>query len=387
MFSLLLPFIYLAFVGLGLPDSLLGSAWPLMVDQLQVPLSYAGIISMIISCGTITSSLLSDKLTHRFGAGIVTTVSISLTALALLGFSLSNAFPLLCLLAIPYGLGAGAVDAALNNYVALHYAARHMNWLHCFWGVGASIGPYIMGWVIQADQGWRMGYGAVSGIQMLLAICLFFTLPLWKRQSDGPAPGKAAGAPISLRKAVSLPGVKEVLLAFFCYCAFESTAILWASTYLVEFKAVDPEQAASFASLFLLGITLGRFISGFVADRVGDKDMMRIGIGMIVLGLLLIMLPVPAAFAALLGLILIGLGAAPIYPAIIHSTPTLFGKENSHAVVGIQMASAYCGSLLMPPVFGIIAQYVHIGIFPFYMALFVLIMLWMTERANRICRN
>lgn len=387
MFSLLLPFIYLAFVGLGLPDSLLGSAWPLMVDQLQVPLSYAGIISMIISCGTITSSLLSDKLTHRFGAGIVTTVSISLTALALLGFSLSNAFPLLCLLAIPYGLGAGAVDAALNNYVALHYAARHMNWLHCFWGVGASIGPYIMGWVIQADQGWRMGYGAVSGIQMLLAICLFFTLPLWKRQSDGPAPEKAAGAPISLRKAVSLPGVKEVLLAFFCYCAFESTAILWASTYLVEFKAVDPEQAASFASLFLLGITLGRFISGFVADRVGDKDMMRIGIGMIVLGLLLIMLPVPAAFAALLGLILIGLGAAPIYPAIIHSTPILFGKENSHAVVGIQMASAYCGSLLMPPVFGIIAQYVHIGIFPFYMALFVLIMLWMTERANRICRN
>lgn len=387
MFSLLLPFIYLAFVGLGLPDSLLGSAWPLMVDQLQVPLSYAGIISMIISCGTITSSLLSDKLTHRFGAGIVTTVSISLTALALLGFSLSNAFPLLCLLAIPYGLGAGAVDAALNNYVALHYAARHMNWLHCFWGVGASIGPYIMGWVIQADQGWRMGYGAVSGIQMLLAICLFFTLPLWKRQSDGPAPGKAAGAPISLRKAVSLTGVKEVLLAFFCYCAFESTAILWASTYLVEFKAVDPEQAASFASLFLLGITLGRFISGFVADRVGDKDMMRIGIGMIVLGLLLIMLPVPAAFAALLGLILIGLGAAPIYPAIIHSTPILFGKENSHAVVGIQMASAYCGSLLMPPVFGIIAQYVHIGIFPFYMALFVLIMLWMTERANRICRN
>lgn len=386
MFSLLLPFIYLAFVGLGLPDSLLGSAWPLMVDQLQVPLSYAGIISMIISCGTITSSLFSDKLTHRFGAGIVTAVSISFTALALLGFSLCNSFPLMCLLAIPYGLGAGAVDAALNNYVALHYAARHMNWLHCFWGVGASIGPYIMGWVIQADHGWRMGYGAVSGIQILLAICLLFTLPLWKRQSHGPTQEKAASAPISLRKAVSLPGVKEVLLAFFCYCAFESTAILWASTYLVEFKAVDPEQAATFASLFLAGITLGRFISGFVADRIGDKNMMRIGIAMIVLGLLLIMLPIPAAGAALLGLVLIGLGAAPIYPAIIHSTPTLFGKENSHAVVGIQMASAYCGSLLMPPTFGILAQYVHIGIFPFYMAMFVVIMLWMTERANRLCK-
>ena len=385
MFSLLLPFIYLAFVGLGLPDSLLGSAWPLMVDQLQVPLSYAGIISMIISCGTITSSLFSDKLTHRFGAGIVTAVSISFTALALLGFSLCNSFPLMCLLAIPYGLGAGAVDAALNNYVALHYAARHMNWLHCFWGVGASIGPYIMGWVIQANHGWRMGYGVVSGIQIVLAICLFFTLPLWQRQTGGPVSEKST-APISLRKAVSLRGVKEVLLAFFCYCAFESTAILWASTYLVEFKAVDPEQAATFASLFLAGITLGRFISGFVADRIGDKNMMRIGIIVIVLGLALIMLPVSAALSALLGLILIGLGAAPIYPAIIHSTPTLFGKENSHAVVGIQMASAYCGSLLMPPVFGILAQYVHIGIFPFYMAMFVVIMLWMTERANRLCK-
>ena len=385
MFSLLLPFIYLAFVGLGLPDSLLGSAWPLMVDQLQVPLSYAGIISMIISCGTITSSLFSDKLTHRFGAGIVTAVSISFTALALLGFSLCNSFPLMCLLAIPYGLGAGAVDAALNNYVALHYAARHMNWLHCFWGVGASIGPYIMGWVIQANHGWRMGYGVVSSIQILLAISLFFTLPLWKRQTGGPVSEKSA-APISLRKAVSLRGVKEVLLAFFCYCAFESTAILWASTYLVEFKAVDPEQAATFASLFLAGITLGRFISGFVADRIGDKNMMRIGIMVIVLGLALIMLPVSAALSALLGLILIGLGAAPIYPAIIHSTPTLFGKENSHAVVGIQMASAYCGSLLMPPAFGILAQYVHIGIFPFYMAMFVVIMLWMTERANRLCK-
>jgi fucose permease len=356
-----------------------------MVDQLQVPLSYAGIISMIISCGTITSSLFSDKLTHRFGAGIVTAVSISFTALALLGFSLCNSFPLMCLLAIPYGLGAGAVDAALNNYVALHYAARHMNWLHCFWGVGASIGPYIMGWVIQANHGWRMGYGVVSGIQILLAISLFFTLPLWQRQTGGPVSEKST-APISLRKAVSLRGVKEVLLAFFCYCAFESTAILWASTYLVEFKAVDPEQAATFASLFLAGITLGRFISGFVADRIGDKNMMRIGITVIVLGLALIMLPVSAALSALLGLILIGLGAAPIYPAIIHSTPTLFGKENSHAVVGIQMASAYCGSLLMPPAFGILAQYVHIGIFPFYMAMFVVIMLWMTERANRLCK-
>ena len=386
MFSLLLPFIYLAFVGLGLPDSLLGSAWPLMVDQLQVPLSYAGIISMIISCGTITSSLFSDKLTHRFGAGIVTTVSISLTALALLGFSLCNSFPLLCLLAIPYGLGAGAVDAALNNYVALHYAARHMNWLHCFWGLGASIGPYIMGWVIQADQGWRMGYGTVSGIQFLLAVSLCFTLPLWKKQTDGPVSQKST-APISLRRAVGLRGVKEVLLAFFCYCAFESTAILWASTYLVEFKAIDPEQAAPFASLFLAGITLGRFISGFVADRIGDKNMMRIGIMVIVLGLALIMLPISAALSALLGLILIGLGAAPIYPAIIHSTPTLFGKENSHAVVGIQMASAYCGSLLMPPAFGIFAQYVHIGAFPYYMAFFVVIMLWMTERANWLCSH
>ena len=385
MFSLLLAIIYIAFIGLGLPDSLLGSAWPLMVGELEVPLSHAGIITMIICAGTIVSSLLSDKLTRKLGAGLVTAVSVSLTAGALLGFSLSNSFWVLCILAIPYGLGAGAVDAALNNYVALHYASRHMSWLHCFWGVGATVGPYIMGWAIGASHGWRSGYGIVSAIQIVIAVALFISLPLWRKKKEKSVEEEGYEAPIGLGDVLKIKGVKAILLAFLGYCAFESTAGLWASSYLVEYRNVDAETAAFFASMFYLGITVGRFLSGFVADRFGDKNMIRIGVGLMCCGVVLVALPIPSVAVALAGLVILGIGAAPVYPSVIHSTPTHFGKENSHAVVGIQMASAYCGSTFMPPLFGLIAQHINIAFYPYFLAIFVLLLLVMTERVNKIC--
>lgn len=386
MFSVLLAVIYVAFISLGLPDTILGAAWPVMIEEFEAPLSYAGVVSMIIAFGTIVSSLLSDQLTRRLGAGMVTALSVLTTALALFGFATVPSFWMLCVVAVPYGLGAGAVDAALNNYVALHYASRHMSWLHCFWGVGATVGPYIMGWAIGAQHGWRIGYGTIAAFQILLTAVLFFSLPLWKKRptaADGS--GEVEEASIGLRQAVKIRGVKAMLFAFFGYCSFETTAGLWASSYLVEYRGVDPETAATFAALFYLGITLGRFISGFVADRFGDKNMIRIGVAVMATGLVLIALPVPTTFFALIGLVILGVGGAPVYPAIIHSTPAHFGAENSHAIVGIQMASAYCGSTFMPPVFGLLAQYVHMATYPFYMALFVFLLWWMTERVNRMC--
>ena len=385
MISLLLAIIYAAFISLGLPDALLGAAWPVMVEDLSAPLSYAGVLSMIISFGTIVSSLLSDKITRRLGAGAVTALSVLMTAAALLGFSLSRRFIHLCLLAVPYGLGAGAVDAALNNYVALHYAGRHMNWLHAFWGVGATVGPYVMSWALGTAMGWRGGYGVIAALQLVLTAVLFLSLPLWKKRQTVHADGEDYEAPIGLRGAVKIRGVKAVLLAFFGYCALETTAGLWASTYLVEYRGVAPQTAAAFASLFYIGITAGRFISGFISDRLGDTKMIRLGCGLMLVGLAMIALPIP--YSPLAGLVLMGFGCAPVYPAIIHSTPAHFGRENSHAIVGIQMASAYCGATFMPPVFGVIAQYVHIGLFPLFMAVFAALLLGMTERVNRVCET
>lgn len=387
MFSLLLSVIYIAFISLGLPDSLLGSAWPVMFGELGVAVSYAGMISMIISFGTIVSSLLSDKITRRLGAGLVTAISMALTGFALLGFSLSRSFVFLCILAVPYGLGAGAIDAALNNYVALHYSSRHMSWLHCFWGVGVSISPYIMGYAIGAGHGWRMGYGAVSVIQLILTVLIVFSLPLWKKKTATDPTDENYEAPITLRDAVKIRGVKPILLAFFAYCAFESTAGLWASTYLVEYKGIDVETAAKFASLFYLGITFGRFLCGFIADKLGDKALIRIGSAVMLTGVILIILPFTPTFFALAGLVIAGLGAAPVYPSVIHSTPSHFGKQNSHAIVGIQMASAYTGTTLMPPLFGLIAQHISVSLYPFYLVIFVVLTFVMTEVVNRVTCN
>ena len=383
MAHLLLAIIYVAFISLGLPDSLLGSAWPIMYGELGVAVSFAGIISMIIAGGTIVSSLFSDKLIRKFGTGMVTVISVGMTAVALLGFSASHSFWQLCLWGIPYGLGAGSVDAALNNFVALHYKSRHMSWLHCFWGVGATAGPYIMGLCLTGGLRWNAGYLSVGVIQVVLVAGLFLSLPLWraKKATAGEAAVEHSG--ITLRETVKLPGAKPILMAFFCYCALESTTGLWASSYLVLHRGIHAQTAAKWASLFYLGITIGRFLCGFITDKLGDKTMVRLGQGVALLGVAALLLPL-GDLTALAGLLLIGLGCAPIYPSLLHETPENFGAHNSQAIMGMQMASAYVGSTLMPPIFGFLAEHVNVSLYPFYLVGFVLLMFFMVERMNRL---
>lgn len=378
---MLLAVIYMAFISLGLPDSLLGSGWPVMQNELGVPLSYAGIITIIISAGTIVSSLSSDYLTKKLSPGLVTAISVGMTAFALLGFSLSNSFIVLCLLAIPYGLGAGAVDAALNNYVALHYSSRHMSWLHAFWGVGVSVSPYVMSYCLSHQLGWQMGYRSISVVQIALTLLLFLSLKLWHQKKAAPTETKPAA--VSLPQALRIKGVLFCLIAFFGYCAFEATAGLWASSYMVGARGVDPQTAARFAALFYLGTTGGRFASGLIADRLGDKKMIQAGISIILLGIVMLLFPLKTNAVALAGLVVLGLGAAPVYPCIIHSTPANFGEEHSQALVGIQMASAYCGSTLAPPLFGLLAEHISISLYPVYLGLFALLLLVMVTQMNR----
>ena len=328
MVYLLLVIIYLAFISLGLPDGLLGAAWPTMYPGFGVPVSYAGAVSMIVAFGTIVSSLLSDRLTYRFGTGKVTAVSVAMTAAALFGFSACTEYWMLLLWAVPYGLGAGGVDASLNNYVALHYSSRHMSWLHCMWGVGASVGPYILGWVLSGGAHWSGGYRIVGIVQVCLTIVLFLTLGLWK---DRRAEAENA-EPVPLAKVFRIAGAKEILVTFFCYCALEQTAALWASSYLTLSKGVDAETAAFFASMFFLGITAGRALNGFLTIKFDDKTLIRMGCAVIGLGIGAMLLPGNMALA---GLLLVGLGCAPIYPCIIHSTPANFGPEKSQALIGV----------------------------------------------------
>lgn len=386
MVSLLLAIIYVSFISLGLPDSLLGSAWPLMYQELHVPVSYSGIIFMIISLGTVCSSLQSDRLTKKLGAGRVTAVSVGMTAAALFGFSCSHSFIALCLWALPYGLGAGAVDAALNNYVALHFASRHMSWLHCMWGVGASVGPYIMSAAILHTASWNMGYRIIGILQVVLSIIIFISIPLWKKHShdSNAAEGTAESAkPIPLREVIHFKGAKEIMIAFFCYCALEQTVGLWASSYLVLERGISETEATRFASLFFFGITFGRAVNGFMTMRFSDTRLIYMGQVIVGIGILLIVLPV-GNVAALAGFVAIGVGCAPIYPCVIHSTPAYFGKERSQAMVGVQMASAYVGTSVMPPVFGFIAGRISIALLPVYLAAILFMMVIMYYRVNRL---
>lgn len=388
MFSLLLAVIYLAFISLGLPDSLLGSVWPTIYQEFNVPVSYAGAIFMIISAGTIFSSLQSDRLTKLLGTGKVTAFSVLMTAVALWGFSISSSYWMLVLWAIPYGLGAGSVDASLNNYVALHYKSHHMSWLHCMWGVGASIGPYIMSFALLNGQTWNMGYRYISLIQVVLTIIIMLSLPLWKKRPviddvDGVQESEnKKDKALTLKEIVNIPGAKQVMLMFFCYCALEQTTGLWASSYLVLQHGFDLEIAASYASLFFIGITVGRAVSGFITMKLNDKQMIYLGQVIILIGIILMCLPFGHQ-VALVGLVTIGLGCAPIYPCIIHSTPTNFGADKSQAVIGVQMASAYVGNLLMPPLFGIIANHISVRLFPVYLLLIFIVMVVMHIKLNK----
>lgn len=381
----LLAIIYLSFISLGLPDALLGAAWPNMYPQFQVPVSYAGIISMIIALGTIISSLQSDRLTRKFGTGKVTAVSVGITALALWGFSISHSFILLCLWAIPYGLGAGSVDASLNNYVALHYSSKHMSWLHCMWGVGATLGPYIMGAVLTGGATWNTGYRIISVLQIALTAVLIFSLPKWKGQNTSSGE-TVHGKALSLKEILAIPGAKAVMICFFCYCAIESTTMLWASSYLHLSKGVDAKTAASFAGMFCIGITIGRGINGFIAMKLKDCQMIRMGQAIILTGIIVMILPFGKT-VSLIGFSLIGLGCAPVYPCIIHSTPSHFGAERSQAIIGVQMASAYVGTCLMPPLFGLIANHISIKLLPVYLLILLALMVYMHELLERKCKK
>ncbi len=425
MYGLLLAIIYLSFISLGLPDSLIGSAWPVMHIDLNVSMASAGVITIIISAGTVVSSLFSDFLIRKLGTGFVTAISVGMTALALLGFSFATAYWHLCVLAIPYGLGAGAVDAALNNYVALNYNAKHLNWLHCFWGVGAAISPYIMSFALMSGLGWNNGFRIVFYIQIALTAILLFALPLWKKAKKGSGfqpisqfddleykkvsnmlpqtpdihnqtqftPFESQKEQITTEKkknffsVFKIKGVWLVLIAFFAYCALEQTTGLWATSYLVQYRGVEPTIAAKFASFFYIGITAGRAFAGIFADKIGDKTLIRVGSGIILAGILLVALPLKSTVPSLVGLIIIGLGCAPIYPAIIHSTPTNFGKDNSQSVIGLQMAFAYIGITAMPPLFGVIAQYINIGLYSLYILFFAVSMIVTMEILNAITKK
>ena len=370
----LLGIIYLSFISLGLPDALLGSAWPNIYLEFEVPVSYAGIISMIIAVGTVISSLLSDRLTKKYGTGKVTAISVGTTALALFGFSISHNFISLCLWAIPYGLGAGSVDASLNNYVALHFSSKHMSWLHCMWGIGATLGPYIMGLVLTNNKPWNDGYRIISILQVILTIILITSLGKWKKQDNTATSTK----PLNLKEILNIPGAKEIMICFFCYSAIEQTSMLWASSYLNLAEGIDAKTAATFASLFCIGITIGRGINGFIAMKLKDEQMIHMGIVIIFIGIVSMFLSY-----SLLGFILIGLGCAPIYPCIIHSTPNHFGVNNSQAIIGVQMASAYIGTCLMPPLFGLIARHLSIKLLPIFLLISLMLMTIMNELLNK----
>ncbi len=379
MYLLLLSVIYLAFISLGLPDSLLGSAWPTVYAEFNVPISYLGAVSMITSASTILSSLMSDRVVAKFGTRTVTAFSVLLTAVAMLGFSTVGEFYQLCLWAIPYGLGAGAIDAALNNYIALHYSSRHMSWLHCFWGVGTIISPYIMSFAL-THSAWHDGYRAVSFIQLGIFVILMLTLPIWKinEKKEGD-PDKVT--PVGIIGVFKIKGAPSVMIGFFAYCAAESTAMLWASSYFEGVFNMSKESAAAMGSLFFIGMTVGRFLSGFITERLGDSSMIRLGTAAAAVGIILLFIPNQAV--AIAGFLTIGLGCAPIYPCIVHSAPLRFGAERSQSIIGIQMASAYLGSTLMPPLFGLIANHISISLMPLYLAFFMAVMFILLCKADK----
>ena len=383
MFSnLLLVVIYLAFISLGLPDSLIGAAWPSMYRSLGVPISFAGILSTIVASGTIVSSISSDRLIRRFGVAKITLVSVLMTALALIGFAVFNHFLFLCLVAIPLGLGAGAIDSALNNYVANHHEAKHMSWLHCFWGVGATIGPMIMGWSLVQYQSWHLGYWIIGLIQLMLVVVLFFSLPLWDRGSGLEKTADSSNIIVlNLPQIFQLKAIKPVLLAFFCYCAIEASVGLWGGSYLVKVQGFSPEKAAQWVAVYYFGITFGRFLSGFLMMRFSTQWMIRVGQGLIGLGALVLTLS--GASLSPIGLFLIGLGCAPIFPSLLHETPLNFGAQYSQSVMGVQMAFAYVGTTLMPPLFGVLATYIGYQLLPWFVVVILAVMVVMIESLRR----
>lgn len=380
---LLLFIIYIAFISLGLPDAVLGSSWPVMKNDLDTSLEFAGVISFIISAGTVISSLYVTKAIHYLGIGKVVALSVLLTAVALLGFSMANVVLALVFLAIPLGIGAGAVDAALNNFVALHYKAKHMNYLHSFWGVGATAGPLLMANYLTLKEGWRDGYMVIAVVQFLLVIVLFSALPLWKKFLFKPLESEESNAPIVTNVSIlKMKGVPLQLAVFFCYCSIEMSTGLWAASYLTAEKNVQPSDAAFWVAMYYLGITAGRFACGVIAEKIAEETLIRSGVIIILFGCLLLALPFSGELAKI-GLILIGLGCAPIFPNTIHMTPKRFGASSSQAIIGLSMATAYVGLMLVLPVLGAVAKVFTFGSLPVILMVLAAIILLTTERLRR----
>ena len=378
MYSLLIAVIYLIFISLGLPDSLLGSGWPAMHAAFSVPSSYAGYVSMAISFMTIISALLSPMMIKRFHTKWIVIVSIFLTVMGLIGFSISTSYAMLFVFAVPYGMGAGAIDASVNHYVANNYSGSVMNFLHCFYGVGAVISPNIMA-VALSKASWNEGYRWTAYIQIFILLICIISLPLWKKNERDS--NKQEEEVAGIREALKRPGVVLTLIAFFAYCSGEATCFLWTSSYFAGVKeGLTNHLIASFGSLIFGGLMLGRLISGFVSNRLGDRMLIRIGIFVEVVGILLVMIPVASFIPAAIGFAIIGTGMGPVYPAIQHMAPTNFGERYSAAVIGLQMASAYIGSTFMPMIFGNIQEKIGIGIMPFYLLIFAVLNIWMLER-------
>lgn len=379
MVTLFIAVIYLTFIGLGLPDSLLGAAWPSMYQEMNAPLAFAGVVSIIISFGTIVSSFLSDRLNIRFGTGRIAFVSTAITAISMFGFSISTRFWMLCAWAVPYGLGAGSIDAALNNYVALHYDSKYMSWLHCMWGIGASVGPYIMGLAISTKGKWNIGYRYTTIIQIIIALVLLASINKWENGSVGAGHKRR---PLSIKEVLKIKNVIPVVISFICYCAIEQTTGLWASSYLKINVGLSADRAATMATMFFVGITVGRAVSGFATIKLSDNNMIRVGELIIAIGIALMVFATNKHVAEV-SILLIGLGCAPIYPSIIHLTPTRFGPDNSQAIIGAEMAFAYIGILAMPPLFGLIANAISISLLPYYLFAFLVIMILLNEKFNK----
>jgi len=383
VFGILLPLVYLSFISLGLPDSMLGAVWPAMAAQMGQDLSSLGLVSMLVTLGTVISSLLSSRLIRSLGTGKVMALSVFLTSLVLLLYSFARSYGVLCLLALPLGLGGGSVDAALNGFVARNYKASHMNWLHCMWGVGATISPLIAGASLSGTASWPGAYRTVSILQGILFLVLFFSLPKWlKAEKRDPLAESGPGQHISNAQALRTPGLIIAMGAFACFVGFESVAGVWAASFLQGQKGFDVAAAASLSSMYYFGTMLGRAVSGFIAIKADSRKMIRLGVLLAFLGAVLLALPLPGFFS-LAGFMLLGLGNAPIYPAMIHLTPRRFGIALSQAAMGLQMAAAYTGSTLLPPLTGALVRSASLQAVPWVILTLILAGFLLSQQIDR----
>ena len=387
MATALLIIIYIAFIGLGIPDSLFGTAWPAIYSEFELPISFGSFATIIISCGTVLSSVISSKIISRLGTNKVSAYSTLLTALALLGFSFAPNLWVMCFWAIILGIGAGAIDVALNNYVAIHYSATHMSFLHCFYGVGVSVSPYILSLVIAGNFGWRGGYRIAFAIQLIITLLLFLSLPLWRKAHGGENESEEnTHKDLSFGSVLKIPGVKMMCSLFIASCAIECTCGGWGSTFLVEYKHLPAEKAAQIIMIYYIGMTLGRFLSGVLAAKLHSWKIIKLG--QIVLGLALLLLILPGGVhLCALGMFLIGLGNGPLFPNFNYLTPENFGSDISQSVIGIQMASAYIGIMVAPAVCGLLGQVFGMVIFPFYLILFYAIMIPVTIHVKTVLKR